>query len=295
MKILSGLLASAALALHLPAAPGASQPSAAPPLRLAEVPRDLSEAAVQWADPAPGKRVPQVSMGWECSEVHHLLQLPRDWRPGRLYPVLVEYPGNLYDDGHGNVCSGLPASCTLGQGLSAGEGLIWVSLPFIEERAGQWGNAPRWWGDETQTRNYCMATVREVCARYGGDPKRLFIGGFSRGSIAANRIGLMDEEIASLWRGFICHSHYDGSRRWPQDGGAPAIAARLARLRCRAQWISHEIDPKATAFWERLDPRAGRFTKVALPFAEHSAAWVLCDLPQRQQLRHWFARLCAEP
>jgi hypothetical protein len=43
----------------------------------------------------------------------------------------------------------------------------------------------------------------------------VFIAGFSRGAIACNFIGLRDDEIASLWCGFVVHSHYEGVRDWP--------------------------------------------------------------------------------
>lgn len=60
-------------------------------------------------------------------------------------------------------------------------------------------------------------------------------------SIACNYIGLHDDEIAALWRGFICHSHYDGVRKWDYAGSDRQSAAiRLGRLRDRPQFISHE-------------------------------------------------------
>ena len=41
-----------------------------------------------------GKRVKQVHPDWIQTEVYHLLYLPKDWQPGKRYPVIVEYAGN---------------------------------------------------------------------------------------------------------------------------------------------------------------------------------------------------------
>jgi hypothetical protein len=119
----------------------------------------------------------------------------------------------------------------------------------------------------------------------------VFITGFSRGSIACNFIGLHDDEIAKLWCGFICHSHYDGSRRWPGDGGEAAVLERLKRLGNRPQWISQEVTTAATEKWLQNTGLTGDWTFVPMPFPNHSAAWVLRDMPERQRLREWLARV----
>lgn len=256
-----------------------------------KMPPDLTVPAVTHGPPAPGKRVPLTTAGWECSAVYHLLSLPADWQPRKKHPVFIEYAGNPYDHGSGNAGDGSVESCVMGYGISAGKGIIWASLPFIEESNGLLQSAPRWWGDVEQTRDYCVETVRDICARFGGDPQRVFIGGFSRGAIACNLIGLHDDEIASLWRGFVCHSHYDGSRRWPRDGGREAVLGRLRRLGSRPQFISHELEPWETRRWLGVTGITGDWTFVALPFPEHTAAWVLRDLPERKLLREWMAKV----
>ena len=44
-------------------------------------------------------------------------------------------------------------------------------------------------------------------------------------------IRMTDDEVAALWCGFICHSHYDGVRSWGYAGDDRAAATeRLARL-----------------------------------------------------------------
>lgn len=261
------------------------------PVALMSMPPDLTVPAVTHGPPAPGRRVPLTTVGWECTDVRHLLYLPVDWKPGKKLPVFIEYAGNPYDHGHGNAGDGSVESCVMGYGISAGKGMIWASLPFIEPSGGVLQNALRWWGDVEETRDYCVETVRDICARYGGDPKRVFIGGFSRGSIAANLIGLHDDEIAKLWRGFVCHSHYDGSRRWPRDGGREAVLERLRRLGNRPQWISHEVEPMETKRWLGVTGIKGNWTFVPLPFPDHSGAWVLRDLPERKTLREWMKRV----
>jgi hypothetical protein len=255
------------------------------------IPPDLTVPAVTSGAPSAGKRVSQTAAGWEKTKVHHLLHLPTDWQPGKTYSVIIEYPGNgPYADARGDTCDGSVEGCLLGYGISGGKGILWATLPFIETKDGISQNAQRWWGDIDQTKRYCRDTVRDLCARFGGDPDRVFIAGFSRGSIACNFIGLHDDDIAKLWRGFICHSHYDGSRRWPGDGGKAAVFERLKRLGNRPQWISQEETTSATEKWLKSTGLTGDWTFVSMPFPNHSAAWVLRDLPERQKLRDWFGR-----
>ena len=122
----------------------------------------------------------------------------------------------------------------------------------------------------------------------------MFLAGFSRGAIACNYIGLRNDAIASLWRGFICHSHYDGVRMWgyPESDRASA-AARLARLKGRPQFISQEGSFAATKAYLAEACPGGRFTFVALPYRNHADAWTLRDIPARAALRAWLAEACA--
>jgi len=83
---------------------------------------------------------------------------------------------------------------------------------------------------------YCVATVRDVCARYAGDPRHVVLCGFSRGAIGCHYLGLHDDQIAALWCGFLCHSQYDGVRRWPYPGSEPEPA--IERLRNRLADVS---------------------------------------------------------
>lgn len=260
------------------------------PPDISTVPADLEVPAAIDAVPAPGVRSTQATGGWEETAVHHTLYLPRDWEPGRKYAVLIDYPGNGgYRNDFGDVSDGTVESCCLGYGISGGSGFIWICMPFVENAGGAKQNAKLWWGDLEETKRYCMATVRDVCARFGGDENALILCGFSRGSIAGNYIGLNDDNIAKLWRAFICHSHYDGVLRWPQyaDSDSASALTRLKRLDSRPQFISHEGSTDDVEQWLRNSGIEGRWTIEPLPFRNHSAEWSLRDVPMRRNVREW--------
>lgn len=247
--------------------------------------------------PAAGKRVAQTTTGWIGTAVHHALHLPADWEPGADFPVLVEYPGNgNYRNKFGDVSTGRVEDGHLGYGIGGGKGFIWVVMPFVEVAGAQKQNAALWWGDVHETKRYCTATVKEVCSRYGGDPGKVVLCGFSRGSIACNYIGLHDDAIAATWKAFICHSHYDGvNEKWPYpDAGRAAALGRLRRLGGRPQFISHEGSVETTESWLTLSGIKGNWTFEPIPFRNHSDQWVLRDLPARRKLRDWLRRVLAQ-
>lgn len=59
-----------------------------------------------------------------------MLRLPADWTPGVSYPVIFENPGNDWRSDKSRY-HGTPKSCSLGFGLTAGSGYIWVALSFL--------------------------------------------------------------------------------------------------------------------------------------------------------------------
>jgi hypothetical protein len=265
---------------------------AAPPTRptnLHDVPSDLTVPPAAAGDPAPGKRVTQRNPDRDGWDLHHVLYLPPDWKPGGKYPVIVEYPGNGgYKNALGDRCTGRPDDCHLGYGISGGKGMIWVCLPFVDPVARK--HALTWWGDPDATAAYCKQTVARVCKEYGGDPGAVILAGFSRGAIACNYIGLRDDEIAKLWLAFVPHSHYDGVRKWPYpDGDAASARARLKRLKGRPQFVSHEQSVEETRAFLKDGPGAGGVTFLSIPYPNHSDEWVLKDIPERKQLRDWLA------
>lgn len=255
---------------------------------LTDIQPDLATPPVSAGTPGPGKRVRQVNRDYAGSAVYHALYLPVDWTPDGHYPVIVEYAGNHYGSSPGTV-----DGSNLGYGISGGREAIWVCLPFVDSTHRR--NAITWWGDIDATVAYCREAVRTVCRDFGGDPAAVFLAGFSRGAVACNFIGLHDDDIAALWRGFICHSHYDGVREWEYTGSdRAAAAARLKRLGDRPQWISHEITAdagvslEATRRYLQAACPTGHFTFRELPFTEHTDTWVLRALPEREALRAWF-------
>ena len=248
---------------------------------LKKVVPDLTTPSVTTDGPAPGRRVKMVLPKHGGSDIYHALYLPTDWKKGEKYPVIIEYSGNKWKNSQGTV-----DECDLGYGISGGKGVIWICMPFVDMKSGK--NAATWWGDVEATVDYCKLTVRQVCAEYGGDSSKVFIAGFSRGAIACNYIGLHDEEIASLWRGFICHSHYDGVKQWGyKESDKPSAAIRLKRLGNRPQFISQERSITETKkYLEKVLPD-GNFKFQALPFPNHTDTWVLRDIPEREVIRDW--------
>jgi len=178
---------------------------------------------------AAGRRVREIAPEYEGTDVHHALYLPVDWEPGGSYPVMVEYTGNRSPK-HGS--SGRVRDANLGFGLTGGKGFIWVTMPYVGK--GGRDNARTWWGDRAATIAYCKTNLPRICEKYGGDLKKIFLCGFSRGAIATSYLGLADDEIASFWKGLITHDHFDGDRRWnyPESDRESAMR-RLRRLNGR--------------------------------------------------------------
>ena len=255
---------------------------------LAKFKQDLTTPKLQEGVAAPGKRVKQFHPPYAGTGIYHALYLPTDWQKDKKYPVIIEYSGNQWRGSKGSV-----EECDLGYGISAGKGVIWVCLPYVDLKTKK--NAPKWWGDVKATVDYCKQTVKQVCQDFSGDPNKVFIAGFSRGSIACNYIGLHDDEIAKLWRGFICHSHYDGVKNWGYAGADKASAmTRLKRLGNRPQFISHEKSGDETKNHLKQTYPKGNFTFQSMSFREHTDTWVLRNVPERQILREWFGKLLAE-
>ena len=267
---------------------------------ISTIPPDLTVPEMTDGEPAPGQRVRQTTSGWESTEVYHSLYLPTDWKPGVRFPVIFEWAGNgRFRNAFGDVSTGHVEGSHLGYGITAGRGCIWVCLPYLNS-AGT-ANVGLWWGDPPgydvePTLAYCRATVRAVCDKFGGDPARVVLAGFSRGSIACNFLGLRDDATARLWRAFVCFSQYDGVRiGWPYpDHDRAAALGRLERLGGRPQFICSEgsgaddIDRflRDAAVWDY-----GVFTVVGTGFRNHNDAWVLRPCEARTRLREWFREI----
>ncbi len=263
---------------------------------LYSLPPDLSLPPTVQGPPTAGKRVRATTPGWESTSVYHAVYLPDDWSPDSRLPVIVEYPGNGgYKQGLDR-SQGTVENCALGYGISEGKA-IWVCLPFIDIEDGFKQNCTLWWGDVEETKRYCEATVRDVCDHLGGDSKRVFLAGFSRGAIACSFIGLHDDRIATLWAGFIAHSHFDGVREsWPYDGADRGSARiRLQRIGRRPVWISHEGGTDATEKFLAENGIRENATLGVLPYPHHTALWTLRDIPLRTEVRAWWKRVSRLP
>ena len=252
---------------------------------------DLIPPSMQLGQPAPARRVRMTLERYADSDVYHSLYLPSGWTPDRFYPVIVEYAGNgPYHNAIGDTCSGKVEDCQLGYGIGGGNDFIWLCLPYISEDRSH--NQLQWWGNVEATVEYCKEAVSQVCREYGGDRGELILVGFSRGAIACNYIGLHDDEIASLWLAFVCHSHYDGVRRWNYPGSdRESAATRLQRLRGRPQFISHERSTEETEAYLAEACPTGDFFFQPISFRNHTDQWVLRDIPPRRALRDWIAKV----
>ncbi len=258
---------------------------------------DLVVPALLGEKPGAGRRVKQVLPQYEGTEVYHVLYLPRDWRPGQRYPVLVEYAGNgPYRNRNRDVSSGRVEGSRMGYGISGGDRYIWLCLPYLNGKSN--ANVRRWWGskpeyDALPTVDYCLKAVKHICSKFGGDLERLTLCGFSRGAIACNFIGLYDDRIAGLWRAFIPYSHYDGVHKWGYPGSdRPSALRRLRRLGSRPQFVCSEgIQFKETAQYLAETGVKGAFTFRATGFRNHSDAWLLRPSPTRAALRSWLSEV----
>jgi len=251
---------------------------ALPPCGAADTSNDLTIPEVIDDVPTPGKRVLQSLPAYRNTSVRHSLFLPTDWVPNKKYPLIVEYAGNGR-----TVASGKPC---LGYGISSGQNFIWLCLPFVSEDSQR--DSETWWGDIDATVRYCKESVAAVCEQWCADPQSVFLVGFSRGAIACNVVGLHDDSIAKLWRGMICHSHYDDGR-WKGTDVAGA-SQRIKRLGKIPQLISNEIPvvekEKIESYVKSVFPE-GDFTFVDLPFDEHTETWILQDSKERRFVREW--------
>jgi hypothetical protein len=240
--------------------------------------------AIEDAPPSPGHRVRYRLPDDGKSDIYSVLYLPKDWVPGGKYPVIVEYPGNIFFV-NGCYSTGLPDQCVIGYGMSKGEGAISLALPFVDLQAG--GIAENGWGNADETADYLMKMVDEVCTKFGGDPSNLVMTGFSRGAIACGYIGLRNDRIAALWKGMHACQHFDGSG-W---GGATITGAIERARRLKGEAVFHTDNPEEKV-QPVMDAMSARFTFAKSGLGSHSTAMFLDERPSTRQLRQWFRDLC---
>ncbi|HZZ56624.1 MAG TPA: glycoside hydrolase family 28 protein [Opitutaceae bacterium] len=242
------------------------------PLARPDLSERISVPDVTHQSPAPGRRVYQQLPGWENTAIAHVLTLPRNWEPGRRFPVIVEYTGNRFFD---KFCfsTGRTDQGHLAYGLSRGEDYICLNLPFVspdglrEQIDG--------WGDIAKDVDYCVAAVKFVCARYGGDPQAVFFTGFSRGASASNYLALYNDRVAALWCGFVTEI----------DPGSPWAAARGSGWRHMDIGWNERAARMHGRPWYYQAPGFGRDVHVDVEFLE--------DRPSTIATRSWMRRVLA--
>ncbi len=252
-------------------------------------------------EPAAGKRVRLTPPEYAGTEVFHTLYLPKVWKPDSdPLPVIFEYTGNYHPK---SGSTGEVEDAGLGFGLSGGK-FIWVSLPYISENHQH--NQITWWGDEKATVDYAKVNVPRIIESFNGDPKLVFLCGFSRGAIGVNYLGLHDVEVAGLWTAFISHDHFDGIKEWGNTSwGTPlqkyraGAAVRLKRVKGRPYLLSQNGDRYGSgAFIRSVLPSVENFTISNIDTSEifgsfphrlaktgHTDRWPL--LPSAYRSRTW--------
>ena len=276
-------------------------------------PRDMRDVApdlvgpLPTADaPAPGRRSLLTASGYLFT-VGHTLYLPTNHHGNQKWPILVEWTGNgPFRDGRGDDSWGRPDAAQLAYGLAGSHGAICLSLPFLYGHGHGNSIATHWWGDaptydSTATVHYFKQALAETCEKYHGDPERVILVGFSRGSIAVNAVGLSTDEAAGLWKAAVCFSHYDGVGNWPfPKSDAASAIERLQRLGNKPQFIISEsptdgpaLSDQAREFIEKSGVK-GDFTFATTGFLNHSDQWALRPSPARTQVREWLQKQLAE-
>lgn len=235
--------------------------------------------------PRPGHFVKVAAPEYQGTQVFHALYLPTDWKMGQIYPVIVEYPGNLW----GDKCSGKVEDCKLGYYESAGKGYIWIVLPFVNSKEKK--NQLTWWGDVDATVAYCQLNVKRICHAYGGNPAAIFLTGFSRGAIACGYIGLHDDQIAKMWAGLIPFAHFDGGSF--TRAGAKERLARIGDRPVLILYGEKDASGKANSLaGAAVLKELGKNPKILeIPGIGHSDAWIEKESRERDAVRAWMGEI----
>ncbi|WP_166461130.1 hypothetical protein [Flavicella sediminum] len=237
--------------------------------------------------PKAGKRVLYKLKNTEPSDLYAVLYLPKNWNPNKKYPVIVEFPGNIF---YTEKCysTGRPEQCVIGYGMTKGEDAIWLSMPFVNYKTQK--IAESGWGNPEDTADYTVKMVKDVIQNFGADANNLVITGFSRGAIACGFIGLRTKEIASLWKGIHACQHYDGDG-W---GGAKMEDAIKRLKNFQGKSFFQTDNTKNEEPKKMLKNTNVKTTFVNSGLQAHACDMFLDDRPSTLKLRKWFQDLISE-
>lgn len=241
--------------------------------------------------PAPGRRVRYRLVADAKNEIYCALYLPPDWKPGKRYPVIAEFPGNVFYSARACWSTGRPEQCQMGYGMSSGTNAIWVSLPFVDREKGEIAESGFGSNKGGDTAAHTLAVMDDICRNWGGDRDSLFLCGFSRGSIACGYIGLRNDKIAALWKGMVGCQHYDGSN-WRESNMEDAVR-RAPRFTGKAIF---QVDNRREKYQPVVDATdaAVKWTWIRSGLGYHATAMFLDDRPGMLELRRWFRDLVEE-
>ncbi|MFI3321862.1 MAG: hypothetical protein R3Y50_04995 [Rikenellaceae bacterium] len=255
---------------------------------------------------AAGEFVKESLPDYNSTNVYHMMYLPKNYKKGEKYPVIIELTGNKFP------LTGSTGRCEdahLGYCTTLGNDFIWAVAPYIAEGGKEL--QLNWWGDEKLTVDYLKKLVDHIVTDYDGDSNNVILCGFSRGSIGVSYIGLCDDEVAKLWRGFLSHDHFDGQKSWGKSWASDLesyrkeAAVRLKRLDGRQWYLS--CNGRENDYREAIeDMRADKYGEfIYAPFSmeeyinidgkiiphAHNDLWPSYDIAPSTALREWIYRL----
>ncbi|WP_218939717.1 hypothetical protein [Lutibacter citreus] len=240
---------------------------------------------MELCNPKPGKRVAYKLD--KNSNLYAVLYLPKNFKHNKKYPVIVEFPGNIY---YTNTVysTGRPEQCVIGYGMAKGENAIWVSMPFVDYKKDE--IAVSGWGNPDDTADYTVKIVNEIAEKFGGDKNNLILTGFSRGAIACGYIGLRNDTIAGLWKGIHACQHYDG------DGwGGSEMDDAIERLkRFKGESFFETDNAKGDEPKNMLSNATVKTTFVNSGLSAHACDMFLDNRPSTLDLRKWFKNLVSK-
>ena len=234
-------------------------------------------------DPQAGRRVRYSRDSLTDQEIYCTLYLPSNWESGKKYPVIAEYPGNLFFNSKKCWSTGRPEQCVMGYGITKGVQAIWVSLPFVSH--GKIAESGFGSHEGKDTADFTIDILNDICTCWGGDKRNIFLCGFSRGAIACGYIGLRDDKIARLWKGFVACQHYDGSN-WRESNMHDAIQ-RAPRFHGKAIFQIDNSAEKYAFVVDATDPSV-QWTWATSGLGYHATAMFLDKRPLMMQLQQWF-------